>query len=211
MTKYLLATIGLALLGGIALLGLAPAAANAGEAACCGPAGCETGCGTSACPTCCGYNECHCRNECCPHCGCKLVPVCQITCTTKKTTEHKYCCGCKEICVPGVTGICGKCNPCCDNGGQENCDCHCRVHEVHKLMVFPATKERPVKQCTVQWVCPNCSGGSNSAPAAVPSTAPAPAAPPPAPGAKSSRLPPPPKTTDATPLPEDIRTAHAAF
>ena len=28
-----------------------------------------------------------------------------MTCTTKKTTEHKYCCKCKEICIPGVTRI----------------------------------------------------------------------------------------------------------
>ena len=100
MTKYLLPTLGLALLWGVAFLGQA----QAGEATCCGTPGCEA-CGNGGCQAC----------DCCPHCGCKLVPVCQITCTTKKTTEHKYCCTCKDICVPGVTRIGERCEGC------ENC------------------------------------------------------------------------------------------
>ena len=216
MTKYLLPTVGLALLWGVAFLGQAPTAAKAGEAGCCGTAGCA--CGNSGCQACC---------DCCPHCGCKLVPACQITCTTKKTTEHKHCCTCKDICIPGVTRIgqrcegcdncggcangCSACDP-CNNGCQDCCDCRCRVREVHKLMVCPATKETPVRACTVKWVCPNCShcGGceATSAPTVSPPAAPGPTAPPPAPS--SSKLPPP-RTTDVAPLPEDLRTAGAGY
>jgi len=201
MKKSLISNLGLVLLLGAAFLGRAAAIAKADDAGCCG---------ASACPTCCGNNECHCRNECCPHCGCKLVPYCQITCTTKKTTEHKYCCGCKEICVPGVTRICDKCNECCENGGQENCDCHCRIHEVHKLMIHPVTKETPVKQCTVLWVCPTCSNCATTAPAPAAATPMAPGAPP-TPAPNANRLPPPPKTTDAAPRLEDVRIARSAF
>ena len=216
MTKYVLPTIGLALLWGLA-------AAQAGEATCCGTAGCETGCNTG-CQACC---------DCCPHCGCKLVPVCQMTCETKKTTEHKYCCKCKEICIPGVTrigercdscdncGACGGgCNACdpCNNGCQDSCDCRCRIREVHKLVVCPVTKEHCVRACTVQWVCPNCSHcgscDATSAPSVAP-TAPAPAAPaaPVAPAPSSNRLPPPPKTntTSMPPVLEDVGTAQAGF
>ena len=220
MTKYLLPTIGLALLGGIALLGLAPTAAGAGEAVCCGPAGCEMGCAAAQCPTC-ENSGCH-GCECCPRCGCKLVPVCQITCATKKTSEHKYCCKCKDICIPGVTRLCdrgqgcencnGSANGCgaCDPGCQDCGDCRCRVREIHKLTVFSVTKETPVRECTVQWACPNCSNcgacGTTTAPSMAPAT-PGPAAPAPAPS--TNRLPPPPKTTDLAPSPEDIRTARA--
>ena len=106
----------------------------------------------------------------CLCCGCKLVPVCNITCVPKTTTEHKYCCKCKEICIPGVShpgegcehcgecGACdGGCNACdpCKQGCQDGGNCHCRVREIHKLMVCPVTKETHVKQCTVQWVCPD--------------------------------------------------------
>ncbi len=211
MKKYLLPTLGLALLWGIAFLGQA----QAGETACCGAAGCQAGC-NAGCQACC---------DCCPHCGCKLVPVCQITCTTKKTTVHEYCCACKEICIPGVTRIgernecCensgagnGGCKPCdpCNNGCQDGCDCRCRVREIHKLMVCPVTKETPVRACTVQWVCPNCSNcggcGATAAPGAAPPM-PGPAAPPPAPN--TNRLPSPPKTTNIAPVPEDIRMVGA--
>lgn len=201
MTKYVLPTLGLALLWGVAFFGQA----QAGAAECCGTACCET-----ACQACC---------DCCPHCGCKLVPVCQITCTTKKTTEHKYCCACKEICIPGVSRIgqgcencgngCGTCDP-CNNGCQDGCDCRCRVREVHKLMVCPVSKEKPVRECTVQWVCPNCNNcggcGATAAPAAAPA-APGPAAPAP----NAPRLPPPPKTTQAAPTIEDVGTAQSGF
>ena len=108
MTKYLLPTLGLAVLCGVAFLGQAPTAAQAGE--CCGAAGCETGCCNGGCQTgCC---------DCCPRCGCKLVPVCHMTCETKKTTDHEYCCKCKDICIPSVTHFadrvnrCGSCNEC---------------------------------------------------------------------------------------------------
>ena len=178
MTKYVLPTLGLALLWGVAFLGRA----NAGD---CGSAGCATSCNT-------GCQAC----DCCPHCGCKLVPVCQMTCMTKKTTEHKYCCKCKDICIPGVTRLgercegcencggcangCGACDP-CNNGCQDCGDCRCRVREVHKLMVCPVTKEHCVRACTVQWACPNCGNcggcGATPAPSMTPA-APGPTAPP---------------------------------
>ena len=201
MTKYSLTTLGFALMWGVAFLAQAPATAKAGEAGCCGAAGCAAGgnCGGNAC---CDY---------CPRCGCKLVPVCHPTCETKKTTVHKFCCNCKEICVPGVTRVCGACENCNDsgNGGQDCCDCRCRVHEVHKLMVCPATKEHCVRGCTVEWVCPNgCGCQSVSAPGAAPA-APGPAAPAPAPS--TNRLPPPPRTTDVAPLPQDVQSAATGY
>ena len=217
MKKYLFPTLGIALLWGIAFLGQAPA----GEATCGGTAGCGANCGNGCCQGCC---------DCCPRCGCKLEPVCQMTCETKKTTEHEYCCKCKDICIPGVTrigergegcgscdnsGACGACGT-CNNGGNggngcQDCgDCRCRVRTVHKLMVCPVTKEKSVKACTVQWVCPNCSNCNNcgtTAPSVAP-VAPAPAAPAPAPARK---LPPPPKTTIHMTVPDDVRTAQAGF
>ena len=201
MTKFVLPSIGLALLWGVAFA----AQATAGE---CGVATCEAGCANAGCQAC-GCNGGCCNNgceacKCCPHCGCKLEPVCQITCGTKKTAEHRYCCGCKEICVPSPTCL-GRGNPCdpCNNCCQDNCDCHCRIHEVHKLMVFSVTKETPVRQCTVQWVCPRCSQSGGQPAAAPASPAPAPVAPAPT----INRLPPPPKTTSAPTAPEDIRMA----
>lgn len=214
--KYLLPTLGLALLWGIALAGQA----QAGE--CCATAGCEASCGNGGCEAGC---------DCCPRCGCKLVPSCQMGCDIKKTTEHKYCCTCKPICIPGVTrlgercescnesgacGACGACQTCnngCDNGCGDCCDCRCRVHEVHKLMVCPESKEHSVRKCTVVYVCPNCSGcggcGTTAAPAVAPA-APGPGAPAPAPAPNANRLPPPPKTTSIA-VPESFRTAQAGF
>ena len=167
MTKYSLPTVGLALLWGVAFLGQAPA--KAGEASCgcnagCASCGCEAGCASCGCKGGCG--DC---DNCCPHCGCKLVPVCQITCTMKKTTIHEHCCKCKEICIPGIAPLCHGCDACdcCNSGCKTECDCHCRVREVHKLMVCPVTKETPVRECTVQWVCPKCSQG-NFAPSVTP-------------------------------------------
>ncbi len=245
MTKYLLLGVAATSLLGVALL----AQSQAADAGCCCPEGCATaGCGNDCqagceCPAYRGAANCHLAGreaccDCCPRCGCKLVPVCQVTCTTKKTTEHAYCCKCKEICVPGVSrpgqgcgecggclgGCKGGCNGCaaecnaCDpcNGCQDSCDCRCRVHEVRKLMVCPVSKETQVKQCTVQWVCPNCSHCGTCGATALPSVAPAPAnaAPAPAPvtpAPNTSRLPPAPKTTMDTPLPEDVRTVQAGF
>ncbi|MGA2255080.1 MAG: hypothetical protein ABSG53_10495 [Thermoguttaceae bacterium] len=201
MKRYLFGLIGLAFIGAGSLIG--QTLAFGGEAACCPEAACNF-CGNGC------HNGC---GDCCPRYGCKLVPVCQITCTTKKTAEHKYCCACKDICIPGVTPICGRCDNCDtgNNGGQDCCDCRCRVREVHKLVVHPVTKETPARVCTVQWVCPNCSG-NGSAPTLAPSVAPAaplPAAPPPPPS--TNRLPPPPKTTDIAPLPGEIGMARAGF
>jgi hypothetical protein len=189
MKRYLFGLIGLALFGASFLIGQTPAF---GGESCCPEAGCKT-CGDG------------CGNACCPSCGCKLVPVCNIKCETKKEAIHKYCCTCKDICIPRVTPICQS-GECCENG----CDGCCRVREIHKLVIHPATKEHQVRVCTVSWTCPRC--GSN-APATIPSVAPAapaaPTAPVPAPGAR--RLPPPPKTTDIAPLPEDTRMAGAGF
>jgi hypothetical protein len=219
MNRYLFGLIGLAAFGASSLIG--QTLAFGGDA--CGPeAACNAGCNG-------GCNAC----DYCPRCGCKLVPVCQMTCTTKTETTHKYSCLCKDLCVPGVTpmfGRCdngdncgnsaacsggcatGACDPAC-GGCQDSCDCNCRVYEVHKLVIHPVTKETPVRTCTVLWTCPNCSnaascgtgGAPGMAPAAPgPTTAPAPAPP-------ANRLPPPPKVTDVAPSPEDIRMARAGF
>ena len=48
-------------------------------------------------------------SNCCPHCGCRLVRVCHMYCTTKTVIEYKYTCVCEEMCIPGVTPICGGC------------------------------------------------------------------------------------------------------
>jgi hypothetical protein len=106
------------------------------------------------------------RGSPCPHCGCCLVPVCHISCTTKKVTEYKYGCRCEDLCIPGVTPI-GKKGQSCEasgqcagqtgnNGCQEGCGGRCLIHEVHKLVKKPQTKEVPVRTCTVEWVCPSC-------------------------------------------------------
>ena len=191
MKRYLLGLIGLAVLGGSPLW-----ADPCGNAAVCGV---EAGC------------------NCCPRCGCKLVPACQATCDTKKETTHEYCCARKEICIPRVTPICqggrgcddsGGCVAGCDTGSSNNrcedsCAGRCRVREVHKLMIHPVTKEVPVRKYSVAWTCPNCgncgSCESTAAPAAVP-VAPSPASPAPSP----KRLPPPPKTTQAAPVPSEV-------
>ena len=130
-------------------------------------------------------------SDCCSQCGCRLVPVCHISCTTKKVTEYKYVCKCEDLCVPGVTPICKKCRSCetsgecaaaCDNGCEDGCCGHCKIHEVHKLAKYPVTKEVPVRKCTVEWVCPHCNCHGNcaaeAAPSApVPTATPAPAPP----------------------------------
>jgi hypothetical protein len=168
MAKYVSLIAGLALLWSIPFPGQAPMAAMADGAVCCG---------------------------CCPHCGCKLVPVCHVSCTTKKETTYKYTCNCDTLCVPGVTRLCDKCGKCdgsnqgagsgeaCTNGGDNSCPdgckggCKCRVHEVKHLVKVPSVKEVPVKKCTVEWVCPHCDchgdctegvAPSNPAPAPVP-------------------------------------------
>jgi hypothetical protein len=174
MTKYLIGLLGLALLlGGRPLV--------AGEAACCGAAGCQAQ-ACNACNAgggCCERGGCE-GAACCPHCGCRLQPVCHTYCEPKTTTVHKYGCICEEICIPGVSrcgegcgdsercghcggggNACGTCNTCQTGnngnaGGEEGCGCHCRVREIHKLVTFPVTKCTSVKKCTVEWVCPQC-------------------------------------------------------
>jgi hypothetical protein len=224
MKKYLIGLVGLAAFAASSLLGQTLAC---GGESCYAEAACDTGCNgncNGGCNNCCHY---------CPRCGCQLQPVCQMTCETKKTTEHKYCCECKDVCIPGVTrigercggcdnsGACGGgcaagCNACdpANNGCQDNCDCRCRVRTVHKLMVCPVTKETQVKACTVTWTCPNCGGcggcGEGTAVPGVGPAAPAPTAP--APPPSSNRLPPaPPKTTNLAPMPEDIHTARTGY
>ena len=228
MTKYLLPTFGVALLWGVAFL----AQAQAGETSCCGAAGCEAACGNGGCQGC---------SDCCPRCGCKLVPVCQMGCAPKKETIHEYCCKCKDICIPGVTRV-GDCRPCsdkcgsgcnaceacdkgckaceaCDKGCNNGCgdcdDCRCRVRQIHKLVVCPVTKEHSVRTCTVQWTCPNCGGccgGCESgSPANVAPAAPGSTAPAPAPAPSSNKLPPAPKMTDVLPLPGGLQTVQVGF
>jgi hypothetical protein len=154
MTKYFLPMIGLALLCGVAFAGPASTAAMADDATCRDNAG----------------GGLHC--DCCPHCGCQLVPVCHISCTTKKETTFTYTCQCETICVPGVTRCCDKCGDC--DGG-----CKCRVHEVKHLVKIPCVKEVPVKKCTVERVCPQCGCHGNCTEGAAPSPqlAPVPPAP----------------------------------
>ena len=162
MTKYFLQLTGLALLWSVSFLGPNPPAAMADNATCCGNAGCESCC------------------NCCPHCGCRLVPVCHIYWTTKKVTTYKYTCKCEYICVPGVTRWCDKCGNC------DDCckDCKCRLHEVRHLVKIPCVKEVPVKKCTVEWVCPHCDCHGNCVEGAAPSPPAPPSAPmPPAPAA----------------------------
>ena len=175
MSKYVFGLIGLALLSGGSLLGQDPA--------CIGQGG---GCAAPGCNSCC---------DCCPHCGCRLEPVCHICWTTKKVVEYKYRCVCQDICIPGVTPLCKKCDGCdgcCDsgnNGCQESCGGKCCVRETHKLVKYPVIKEVPVRKCTVEWVCPHCGQcnqcDSTSAPTVAP-IAPNPAPPAPLPRALPS-------------------------
>ena len=159
MRKYLFGLIGLVLLGGSPLRGQSPACGS--EATCGAEAGCNASC------------------DGCPQCGCRLVPVCHVYCTTKKVTEYKYRCVCEDICIPGVTPICkrgatcdssGECAGGCDagnNGCQEGCAGRCTIREVRKLVKYPVTKEVPVRKCTEEWTCPKCGHcgcGSTSAP-----------------------------------------------
>ncbi len=159
MKKYLFTLIGFALLGSGPLLGQAPTAVL------CGPTACNaTPCGQVACG---GETGCNACGDCCPQCGCRLVPVCHVYCATKKVTEHKYTCTCEEVCIPGPSCCCKKCGNCdgsgscggcddCNNGCQEGCGGRCRVREVPRLVIHPVTKEVPVRKCTVEWVCPKC-------------------------------------------------------
>jgi hypothetical protein len=172
MLKHLVGMIGLALAFGSGPL-------MAGDGACCGDVGCK------ACNTCnagagCCERGCHHGGiACCPRCGCSLVPVCHTWCEPKTTSIHNHGCVCEEICIPGVSrcgegcgdhpccgkceGGCNACNSCptCNAGnggagGDEGCGCHCRVREIHKLVIYPATKCSSVKKCSVEWVCPQC-------------------------------------------------------
>jgi hypothetical protein len=160
MTKYFLRITGLALLWSVPFLGQAPTAATADDAMCC---------------------------KCCPHCGCRLVPVCHICCDTKKVTEYKYSCTCDEICIPGVTPLCHHC--------EEGCGGRCAIHESRKLVKYPVTKEVPVRKCTVEWTCPQCghqgNGAEDASPSAPPTppSAPAPPAPPAAGKSAANSLP----------------------
>ena len=95
MSRYLFGLIGLALLCGGPLLGQAPDGRSLQRDGL-RPGDLrrrdlrrETGC-----------NAC---DNCCPNCGCRLVPVCHVYCATKKVTEHKYTCICEEVCIPGCS------------------------------------------------------------------------------------------------------------
>lgn len=152
MKTYFLRSIGISGICAWAMLGLASAF---GEQPAHGP--------EAACAPC---------GNCCPRCGCTLVPVCRTTCATTKDTTHKYNLACKDICIPAVTPIC-----------RDACGGSCRVRQVHKLVIHPVTKEKTVRGCAVEWVCPNSSCGQcasseqTAMPAAPLPVAPVPAAP----------------------------------
>ena len=141
MTKYFLQVTGLALLWSLLFSGPIVRGSMADSATCCGNAGC-------GCQSCC---------NCCPHCGCQLVPVCHIYWTTKQVTTYKYTCMCDCICVPGITRICDKCDQCddcCKDG------CKCRLHQVRQFV-----KSRVLRRCrsrNARW-----SGSAHSATASV--------------------------------------------
>jgi hypothetical protein len=224
MNRYLFGLIGLTAFGLSSLMGESLAFGGGSccpEPTCCPEAGCNGGCN----------GGCDCDHY-CPRCGCRLEACCHPTCETKKETVHKYCCKCKEICIPGVTPICcANKGGCCDNSGACNggcttacdpcndgcCDggnCHCRLHCVHKLMVCPQTKEHCVRGCTVTYTCPHCGDCCNGGCATLPATNVVPAAPgqtaPAAAPAPATKLPPPPKVTSTSAI-EEIGTAQAGF
>jgi hypothetical protein len=74
---------------------------------------------------------------------------------------------------------------------------------VHKLVKCPVFKEVPVRKCTVEWVCPNCSNSAEPGPTS---------APPAAPGTPTLVVPPPPppKVPDAAPMPPPAIGPHKA-
>jgi len=209
MTKYVIGLLGLAL-----MLGSRPLVA--GEGGCCGAPGCQACSTCNAGGGCCERGGCCEKAACCPHCGCCLVPQCHTYCEPKTTTVHKHGCVCKEICIPGVSrcgegcgdsercGHCGcnscnSCKTCCNNDG---CGCHCRIREVHQLVIFPQQKCTSVKKCTVEWVCPHCGSQCNSSEGGTilengqPAVAPQKPAIPPAP-----KLPPVKQASNVAPLP----------
>jgi hypothetical protein len=176
MNKYFTGLLGAALCG-VALLLAQTAYADCGG-------GCGSGCGSQ------------CDNHCCPRCGCPMTPQCHLGCEMKKVTDYKYCCKCKDICIPGVTPCLGRgdcCEPCVK----------CCVRTVHELVKIPVTKEVPTRTSSVTWFCPRCQPcpveGGSAAPQAAP-TAPVP----PAPRALPPIPPAPPKSTGLAPLPADL-------
>ena len=210
MKRYLYGLLGLAAIAAISLVSQGLAFGGEG---CCGEAACNGGCG------------CH-EGRCCPHCGCRLEPVCQPTCKTKTETVHKYCCECKDICIPGIEhlgckggccgekcgacgGQCGGCESGCCAGGCDPCkkgsgvcgDCRCTVKTVHKLMVCPEAKEHCVRACTVSWVCPKCGACGGECGGCGVGPAPAP---------NGNKLPPAPKVTSTSAI-EIIGTAQVGF
>jgi len=166
MLKYFVGLIGLACFAAGPAWAGSPAC---GESCCSGG-----GCGESCC------KEKECCNR-CPHCGCKLVPVCHCTCEMKKETKYRYCDKCDTICVPGPGCLGGKscgceceggkcCEAqCCEKGCESCCEkcetcnhhnsgCGCSIHCVKTLIKCPYVVEHPVRKCCVEWVCPHCSG-----------------------------------------------------
>ena len=176
MLKCVVGLIGLAWLGGGPLFAQVPGASPclANKAACCG----ESSCAVS--------------DQCCSRCGCRLVAVCHSYCDTKKETTYQYGSVCKEICVPGPGHNCNDCDTCkheCHSGFGGGCS----VHQVKKQVKYAVTKNVPVRKCTVEWVCPQCSDcRSTVAPAAPSPVNPAPVIP---------TAPLPPKAVKTSPLP----------
>ena len=95
----------------------------------------------------------------CFRCESVMVPICQICYTMKKETKYKYCCVADTICIPSVTPLCekGDCPPEGNCQGPKNCPGACCIRDVHKLVKFPVTREVPVRQCNLLWVCPRCN------------------------------------------------------
>ena len=160
MRTYLFGLIGVALLCGGPLLGQAP------DGRACSPATCGAAtCGAATC----GETGCNACGNCCPHCGCRLVPVCHVYCAPKTVVEHQYTCLCEEVCIPGCS-CCwlqavrqlrrfrlGPVTP-ATTVARRAAAGKCIVRQVPRLVIHPVPKEVPVRKCTVEWVCPNCGG-----------------------------------------------------
>lgn len=140
MNRYLLERIGIVLICGTRLLGEPHIVAAAGVGAPCHGKHAEKPC-----------------ENCCEQCGCGMVRVCQVYCSTKTETRYEYCCYGKAICIPPVTPLCKN-----DGGPEGNghchkgCEEHCCVRDVQRLVKVPVTREIPVRECRLVWVCPRC-------------------------------------------------------
>ena len=121
--------------------------------------------------------------NCCPKCGCHecLIPVCHLTCTTKKETKYRYCCKCETICIPDHCPCGSGCDDCKNCGcADQSCTktsgdwqyskCSCLIKTVYKLVKIPYTVEIPVRKCTIEWTCPKCGCTERAEPPVPPAT-----------------------------------------